>query len=91
MKDMRQARAAAPHTPACFQDRDAWAAYLLSAQQHSKASARPFNSAGVFRSDWNFCADCTLQHTTAMNRQGKCDPSQFRVIPIKKESQHALV
>lgn len=82
----------APSTPACFPDRDAWVYYLLSAQQHTKASAKPFNSAGVFRPDWNFCADCTLQHTTLMTRQGKCNPSQFRVIRIKDGAQaNALV
>lgn len=91
MKDIREAMDAAPPTPECFPDRLQWSSYLLSAQQHAKASSKPFNKHGVFRADWNFCTDCTLAHTTLMTRQGKCNPSQFRVIPIKEDAPHALV
>ena len=75
-----QIRDAAPPTPACFSSRDAWVYYLVMCQEGSKGTG-PFRN-GKYRPEFQFCRDCTLEHTTAMARQGKCNPSQFRVIPI---------
>ncbi len=79
-------RAAAPAAPACFASLDSWVYYLLSAQQNSKSSNVPFK-AGVFRNEFSFCADCTLAHSSAMSRSGRCNPSQFRLTPAKKGAQ----
>lgn len=85
---VQHVKVAAPPTPACFSDRDAWVYYLLVSQQHGKSAAKPFDSKGVFRADWNFCVDCTLEHTTLMTRKGKCDPSQFRAPLREGEKTH---
>jgi len=82
-----QVRRAAPDTPACFVDREAWLYYLLTAQQNSKPTSAPFKN-GIFRPEFSHCADCTLAHSTAMARVDRCNPSQFRVIPIKKEQSY---
>ncbi len=83
MNTLRQVLEAAPPTPACFPDREQWAAYLLQAQQHAKGTG-PFRY-GKYRPEFSFCSDCTLAHATAMDRQGKCNPSQFRVPQVIKE------
>lgn len=90
MTTIAQIRRAAPDTPACFPDRDAWLYYLLSAQQNSKSTGVPFKS-GVFRPEFSHCADCTLAHSTAMARADRCNPSQFRSISVKKEHAHECV
>lgn len=89
MNTIREVLDAAPPTPACFPDRIQWAAYLLQAQQHAKGTG-PFRN-GKYRPEFPFCSDCTLEHTTAMSRQGKCNPSQFRVIPIVEVKKHERV
>jgi hypothetical protein len=66
---------AAPATPPCFPDRDAWIGYLATAQACNKQT--PFFN-GVFRLYFGFCEDCTRAHSAAMSAQGKCNPSFFR-------------
>lgn len=79
-----QALVAAPPTPACFPDRLQWAAYLLACQQNKQ---KPFK-AGIYRTDFSHCDDCTLAHATHMARLDKCNPSQFRAALIQKEVSH---
>ena len=81
--NLKQAIDAAPPTPACFASREAWAGYLLTAQQCNKQ--QPFNN-GIYRPQFGFCDDCTLAHSSLMARAGKCNPSMFRVTPAKKEA-----
>lgn len=80
----------APPTPACFKDREQWAEYLLCCQQNSKPPATPFRH-GKYQPAFNFCDDCTLAFSSLMSRQDRCNPSQFRVIPIVKEPAHVSV
>lgn len=89
MNTLREVLNAAPPTPACFPDRIQWAAYLLQAQQLGKGQG-PFRN-GQYRPEHSFCSDCTLEHATRMDRQGKCNPSQFRA-PTQgsKGVQHEL-
>ena len=77
--NLAQIKAAAPANPPCFKDAESWLGYLLSCQQQS--SQKPFKQ-GEFRAEFNFCADCSLEHTTRMSRDGRCNPSHFREIRI---------
>lgn len=81
---MKQSRISelAPPTPACFHDRLSWSSYLFDCQQGKRPSSRPFDG-GIFKPDFNFCGDCTQEHSRLMSRAGKCKPDQFKVIPIK--------
>jgi hypothetical protein len=81
-----QIRVAAPLAPSCFTE-ESWVYYLLSAQQNSKSSNTPFKH-GVFRPEFSHCNDCTLAHSSAMSRAGRCNPAQFRLIALKNEATH---
>lgn len=72
-----QVRRAAPPTPSCF-TRESWVAYLNLTEEISKSPSRPFKN-GVYRSEFNFCDDCTLEHSVFMSRKGLCNPSALRV------------
>lgn len=69
---------AAPIAPACF-TQDTWVAYLCTAHQHSKPKNQPFRT-GIYRPEFNFCADCTLEHSVLMSRSGRCQPSALRIL-----------
>lgn len=81
-----QVRRAAPPTPSCF-TRESWVAYLYMVEQNSKSPSRPFKN-GVYRPDFGYCADCTLEHSVFMSRKGLCKPSELRVILIKEVCSH---
>ena len=80
----KQALTVAPPTPACFPDREQWAAYLACAQQDKHVSRQPFKGT-TYNPAFNYCDDCTLRHSNAMAREGKCNPSMFRVLPAPKK------
>lgn len=73
-----QVQAISPAAPACF-TRATWV-QLLTAWQASKN--KPFKD-GVFRPEFNFCSDCTLEQAVRMDRAGKCSPSLYRS-PVKE-------
>lgn len=68
-----QVQAIAPTAPACF-TRATWV-QLLTDWQASKN--KPFKD-GVYRPEFNFCSDCTLEQAVRMDRQDKCNPSLYR-------------
>jgi len=77
--------AAAPRAPACFPDQSTWVDYLFEAQQGKRP---PFKS-GAFRNTFNFCNDCTLEHSAQMARADRCTPSTYSVVNvIKQEVAH---
>ena len=81
-----QVRRATPPTPSCF-TRESWVAYLYMVEQNSKSPSRPFKN-GVYRPEFSYCADCTLNHSVFMSRKGLCNPSELRVILIKEVCSH---
>lgn len=81
--NLRLALEAAPPTPACFPDRMQWAAYLLSCQETAKReSGKPFDNSGVFKPEFNFCADCDYDHRNRMREVEKCAPHAFRIAVV---------
>lgn len=63
----------APPAPKCFETRDIWVEYLISAEQGTHGKKRgPFEN-GKYRPDFQFCKDCPAQHAHAMYVAGRCD------------------
>jgi hypothetical protein len=86
--NLLEVRDAAPAVPLCF-TRESWVGYLLDAQNKSKTGRKPFTD-GVYRTNFNFCNDCDLLHASVMARADRCNPSIFRVIPIKEVSYECV-
>lgn len=83
--NLSQALDFAPPTPACFPDREAWAGYLLTAQEAAErahSAGRPFDAAMRYRPVYNFCTDCESGYAMRMRMARKCHPGQFLGIPI---------
>lgn len=76
----------APPAPKCFETRDVWVSYLVSAHQaaaggtkrassqggRSSNAIKPFVD-GKYNSAYPFCRDCPAQHAHAMTVAGRCD------------------
>jgi len=83
---LAEVSALAPNNfPACFKTRWDWIEYLKMAQE---SKTKPFRH-GVFIRGFEFCNDCTLEHSVAMSREGKCTPSMFRVEKLEPSNEHA--
>ena len=64
-----------PTAPPCFTDSASWVRFLVSAQGGKN---KPFAPDGTYRRGFNFCTDCTLEHSVQMCVDGKCFPSFHR-------------
>ncbi len=70
-----------PTAPPCFSD-SAWVRFLAAAQGGKN---KPFAPDGTYRRGFNFCTDCTLEHSVQMCVDGKCIPSFHRA---SQETKH---
>ncbi len=72
-----------PDFPPCFDGPRQWSAYLSICQSTMKREReRPFDAAGQYRPQFNFCRDCDHAHASAMAQAGKCQPNVFHGIAV---------
>lgn len=73
--DFKTVSQLAPPAPPCFDARMQWVTYLTSAQACNKS--QPFKD-GKYRTDYQFCRDCSQERAMAMTAEGKCDAKAYR-------------
>lgn len=83
----------APPAPPCFEGRGVWMRWLVArSESHPIGSGSPITlvdaASPAFNHSINFCADCTLQHRTAMLKQDRCRPDAVRAFEQKAASAY---
>jgi hypothetical protein len=88
----------APAAPPCYETRMQWLEYLASAAE-SQRTTRLFADPGArvlvmeegaaprINPEFQFCRDCSAQHSDRMLRAGKCQPDHLRELLAHTEPE----
>lgn len=69
--------------PPCFSSQEKWVIYLEGRDDEARAghNTGPLTQDRMrFNMRFNFCADCTQQHSFKMENEGRCKPAHLQTI-----------
>jgi len=83
--------------PPCFHSRMAWREYLITSAEGQNVARKSScvilrDEAGEprFNHDYQFCKDCSAQHSLAMTAAGRCDPDHLKKLGEKLNKKDTI-